>query len=259
MAQFLGVVHHEFNMSVRRKGLWIAYALVCLFFAVSLFGPSYDGPHDLFVNENVWQQAGEMVYLFNMLIPLIGGILAADRMQRDIQLEVRELQSSTPQSYWSYILGKYTGALLSILLPMLLWIVGVGIFAIVARQAPPALIGTLLLAFLAIVVPSFAFVIAFSLACPLVMPLRVYQILFTGYWFWGNFISPNVLPTISHTLLNASGIYAQQGFFMGSGRTAAEVPYTALEAWLNILVLGLCASAALFTLKHYLAWKSNRA
>jgi hypothetical protein len=41
--------------------------------------------------------------------------------------------------------------------------------------------------------------LAFSLACPLVIPLRICQVLFTGYWFWGKLISPKVFPTISDT------------------------------------------------------------
>ena len=106
---------------------------------------------------------------------------------------------------------------------------------------------------------SFAFVVAFSLACPAIMPLRVYQILFTGYWFWGNFLSPQVFPTISGTLLNASGVYAQQGFFSGTLGQWRDRLYTASEAWLNILVLGLCAAAVLFTLDRYLVRQSRRA
>jgi len=38
----------------------------------------------------------------------------------------------------------------------------------------------LLVTFLAINVPAYAFLTAFSPACPLVMPLRVHQVLFAG-------------------------------------------------------------------------------
>jgi len=62
---------------------------------------------------------------------------------------------------------------------------------------------------------AFAFVVAFSIACPLFMPVRVYQVLFVGYWFWGNYLSPEVFPTISGTLVVPSGKYALYGFFHG--------------------------------------------
>ena len=40
------------------------------------------------------------------------------------------------------------------------------------------------------------FVVAFALACPVVMPPAVFQILFVGYWFWGNYMSPDIVPTL---------------------------------------------------------------
>lgn len=259
MAQFLNVARYELNMSIRRMGLWIAYLIVFAFFTVSLFAPSPSGPTDIFSSNPPWQEAGEIVYLFNMLMPLIAGILAADRMQRDVRLGLRELQTSAPIGRPTYILGKYLGVLLSELAPMFLWVVAIGVFATVTGQASPVIIGGILVAFLSIAVPSFAFVVAFSLACPLIMPVRVYQILFTGYWFWGNFLNAKVFPTVSDTLLNASGIYASQGFFRGTVSQTDEVLHTPLEAWLNIVVLGLCAGIVLFTLDRYFAWQARRA
>lgn len=259
MSQLFGVIRHEFNMSIRRTGLWIAYTIVFAFFSVSLFIPDPTGPTDIFSSSPPWQEAGDIVYLFNMLMPLIGGILAADRMQRDVRLGLRELQTSTPIKRPTYILGKYFGVLLSELTPMLLWVVAIGIFTTVTGQTSPIIIGGILVAFLSIAVPSFAFVIAFSLACPLVMPVRVYQILFTGYWFWGNFLNAKVFPSVSDTLLNASGIYVLQGFFGGTVSQTGEVPHTPLEAWLNILVLGLCAVIVLLILNRYFAWQAKRA
>ncbi len=256
MSQLFGVLRHEFSMSVCRKGLWIAYSIVFGFFGLILVR---EGLGHMYSGGMPWQEAGEMVYLFNMLMPLIGGILAADRMQRDYRLGVRELQTSTPLNRSIYILGKYVGVLMSLLLPMFLWVLGLSILSVALGLIGPAMIWSVVVAFVAIAVPSFAFVTAFSLACPLVMPLRVYQILFTGYWFWGNFLNDQVFPTISGTLLNASGVYAQQGFFNGTrSQVIGRSLYTAPEAWLNILALGLCAAVVLFTLNQYLSWQSNR-
>lgn len=260
MFQLLGVIQHEFNMSVRRKGLWTAYGFIFLFFILGLNTTSGDGLTDLLAGRPPLLEAAEMVYNFNVILPLIAGILAADRMQRDIRLNLRELQLSSPLKRWQYILGKYLAVLLSALLAALTCVLLYGLIVLVIMQSNPIFLLAELVTFTVIVVPSFAFVIAFSLACPLVMPLRVYQVLFTGYWFWGNFLNNKLVPTISDTLLNASGVYALQGIFGGSAfNPNGQTPPTSLEAWLNILVLGLCAATALFTLNQYLGWQAKRA
>jgi hypothetical protein len=83
--------------------------------------------------------------------------------------------------------------------------------------------------------------------------------LFTGYWFWGNFLSDKVFPTISGTLLNSSGRYALQGLFFGTISNTGEPLHTPIEAWLNIAILISCAGAALLVLHRYLSWQSRRA
>jgi hypothetical protein len=128
---------------------------------------------------------------------------------------------------------------------------------------PPLLLLHTLIAFLAIVVPAYAFITIFSLAFPLIMPLRVYQVLFTGYWLWGNYLDPRVFPTISDTLLAACGKYAYEGFF-GGGLGGRGVGYdvafhTPLDATLNLMVLAICIVAALIALERYLAWQARSA
>jgi ABC-type glycerol-3-phosphate transport system permease component len=123
-------------------------------------------------------------------------------------------------------------------------------------------IGILLVAFLGMAVPAHAFVVAFSLACPLVMPVRVYQVLFTGYWFWGNYLNPSAFPTISDTLLVPSGKYVMEGFLGGfpAGSVQNSGPlYTATDAALNLTVLAGCIVIVLFVLDRYLRQQARRA
>jgi ABC-type transport system involved in multi-copper enzyme maturation permease subunit len=244
-------------MSVRRAGVWVAYLII---FALMGHAMVQEGLDALYLGGTPWQEAGALVMMMNLFSPLIGGILAADRMQRDYRLGVRELQTSAPAERLTYILSKFVGVLLSAMLPLFLFLLLVSVLSVATGHIGPSLIGSVLVAFAAIAVPSFAFVIAFSLACPLVMPLRVYQILFTGYWFWGNFFNDEVFPTISGTILNASGMYAQEAFF-GSpvAHTAGRPMHTAPEAWLNILVLVASVAAVMFALERYLAWQGARA
>jgi hypothetical protein len=248
-------------MSIRRPGFWIAYTLLCLFYVISILTPSMDGSEDIIYPDQVWAEAGHIVFMFNIFLPLLAGILSADRMQRDFRLGVRELQHSTSLSMPAYILSKYVGVLLSVLAPMFVLVLCTGMALIVKGLAPAALLWPLLLAFLSIAVPSHAFVVAFALAVPLVIPIRIFQILFTGYWFWGNLLSPQAFPTISDTLLNAVGQYPLQGFFGMYLDSTHKVTngFSTLEAILNILVLVACVFLVLFVLDKYLYWREYQA
>jgi len=145
------------------------------------------------------------------------------------------------------------------LAPVLVWIWVVTACLFATGNAPIQLMYAMTVTFFAMIVPAFAFVIAFSLACPLVMPLRVYQILFTGYWFWGNYISSEVFPTLNGTLLTAGGMHVYQGYFGGFYGLTDPLEYTAIDATLNLLVLGLCIAAVMIVLNYYLQWQSRRA
>jgi ABC-type transport system involved in multi-copper enzyme maturation permease subunit len=261
MSRFIDIARYEFSMSIRRPGFWIAYTLLALFYFVTLLTPSADPAEDIIPPDKIWSEAGHIVFLFNIFMPLLAGILSADRMQRDFQGGIRELQRSTTLPIPVYILAKYAGVLLSVLAPIFLVSLIAGGMLVVRGQAPPVFLGTLLLAFLVIVVPAHAFVVAFSLACPLILPLRVYQVLFTGYWFWGNLISPKAFPTISDTVLNAVGQFPLQAFFgMYTDSTHAVTGgFTRLEAVLNLVVLLACVTAALSAAGFYLRRQDRHA
>jgi hypothetical protein len=209
----------------------------------------------------VWSVAGRFLLACNVFFPVVAGILSADRVRRDFQLGIRELQGSTPLSRHVYVLTKYLGSLASSLFPLFLWVMGIAAFMAVIGRAHGSFLYAVPVAFLAITVPAFAFVVAFSLACPVVMPLSIYQILFTGYWFWANFIPPKLFPTLNGTLLTPGGMFAQQGFFGGpiSKALGSAAPYTAADAVANLTVLGLCSAAALVLLDLYLGHLARRA
>jgi hypothetical protein len=99
-----------------------------------------------------------------------------------------------------------------------------------------------------ITVPAYLFIGAFSLACPAVLPVRVYQVLYSGYWIWGNYISPGFIPTLNGTLLTASGNIVADGFF-GIGYGGLQSSYTALQAVGNLALLLVLSGVALFALQ----------
>jgi ABC-2 type transport system permease protein len=264
MSQLFALVRHEFKMSISRPGLWIAYGLLMAFYTGSLILPGL-GPGSMnteagITPKTLWQYAGEFAFQFNLFLPVVAGILAADRVQRDFRFGVHELQESTPLGHGKYILGKYIGVLASMFLPVFVWIAAVGALLPTLGLAPWTMAYALPVAGLAITLPAFAFVTAFSLACPLVMPLRVYQILFVGYWFWGNFINPELFPTLNGTLLTAGGKLAYEGFFGGFPMVdPLPLRYNAMDASLNLIVLGLCIAAALTALYIHLTRKARKA
>ncbi len=264
MSQFIDLARREFSMSIRRPGLWIAYGLLMAFYTGTILlpggGPGTIDPQEVITLKSLWNYAGMFTYQFNLFLPVVVGILAADRMQRDFRLGMRELQNSSPLGPGKYILAKYAGVLASLFLPVFLWVLALAVLIPSLGFAPWAWVYALPVACLAITLPAFAFVIAFSLVCPLVMPLRVYQILFVGYWFWGNFINPEFFPTLNGTLLTAGGIFAYQGFFGGFPMVDPVPPeYTAGQASLNLVVLALCISAALVAVYIFLRQKARRA
>jgi ABC-type transport system involved in multi-copper enzyme maturation permease subunit len=264
LSSLAGIVRHEIGMSLRRKGLWIAYGLLFVFHTVLLFSPPPIGEMvegEVITRGEVWHVAGRFLLACNVFFPIVAGILSADRVRRDFRLGLRELQDSTPLSRHVYVLAKYLGSLASSLFPLFLWVMGIAAVMTVIGRAHGSILYAVPVAFLAITVPAFAFVVAFSLACPMVMPLSIYQILFTGYWFWANFIPPKLFPTLNGTLLTPSGMFAQQGFFGGQVSPALQgaVQYTPANAAANLAVLALCSAAVLFLLDHYLGRLARRA
>jgi len=257
VSQFINIIRKEYEINARRIAVWIMAALVILFYVATEIVPFFDGSAIAIVPDQIWPAAALTVFKLNLFFPLVGGILAADRLSRDYRLGVDELRESTPVKRASFLLAKYLGVVAVWLVPEVLCLVLVGLIPILGGLVGWGYLPAILVSGLAINLPALLFVTAFSLACPMVMPVRVYQVLFTGYWFWGNFLSPEVFPTISGTLLNAAGIYALQGFF--NGTVGPGITFTAVQAVLNILILLAMSAGILWVLALYLSNKMKKA
>lgn len=260
MGRFWGLFRHEFGMSIRRRGLWVAYGLLFVFHSVLLFAPPPLGEWtgEGVSSEQVGSVAGRFLLALNVFFPVVAGILSADRLVRDFRLGVFELQASTPLDRPTYVTAKFLAAVATCLLPLFLWVMAITLVMTAIGHTPASFLLAAPLAFLAITVPAFAFVVAFSLACPLVMPLPVYQILFTGYWFWANFVPPKLFPTVNGTLLTPSGTFVLRAFF-GVESLAAPVPASTSLALLNLLCLALLGAAALLFAERTLARRARLA
>ena len=252
MKKFLGVLKYEYRMSIMRPGVLIVaglFGVLFLFLVPTASGLSNGSQIDW------WEEAGWLTFSLNLFFPVFAGIIAADRGVRDIKLDVRELLRVTELSNTTYILGKYAGVVLSLLTLQFAEIILIALAYIGILKAPWGLLPNALLASLLVNVPGVMFVTAFSLACPLFMPVRVYQILFTGYWYWGNYLNPDVIPSVSDTVLNAAGIYSLSAVF---GAQFGEQVTTIGEVVINVSVLLACAGIALFGMERILSLQESR-
>lgn len=258
------LVRHELALALRRPALWLAYGLLFVFHTVLLFSPPPVGEWvagEVIPSHELWSVAGRFLAALNVFFPVVVGILSADRMARDVRLGLRELQLSTPLEPGVYVLAKYLGNVVACLLPLFLWAMGIAVVMTVTGHTTPLFLYAVPVAFLAISVPAVSFVVAFSLACPLFMPLSVYQILFTGYWFWANFVPPALFPTLNGTWLTPSGVFALRGFFNGpvSVAVTGAAPIGPLDAIANLTVLAALVAAVLLLLTHHLRRQAQQA
>jgi hypothetical protein len=141
-------------------------------------------------------------------------------------------------------------------------IYGIGTAYILVRWHTLNVLPIALASFSAIVIPGVMFIGAFSIACTAILWVPLYQILFVGYWFWGNLL-PNVgIPTLSTTILTPVGGNMCTGFFNPQGREGVCSPgiqgATALLGAESILLLLGTAILVIVVLIGYLKWQQAR-
>ncbi len=171
---FGGVFRYEFMMGIRRTGIWLAYTLLFLFYYFALFSSRRFLENAQMSMRELWEMSALIAFMFNLFLPVIAGISAADRVIRDRQLHTAELLQSSGVTSQVHLLGKYAGSVSSLTLPVLCGIVLIRILFLF-QGAPAVTFGMTLTTFLLVNLPAYVFVIAFSLICPLVLPTRVYQ------------------------------------------------------------------------------------
>jgi len=243
---FLGSLRYEFRMQIRRRPLWITFIVLGLFFT----------------QFHIWntpriRTAADMVIFWTGVVQtylaVAVGVLLADRLVRDRRTKVEELFNALPCTLSARILGKYLGCTLATLVPMFT-IYSLGVGYIVYHQQDIQILPLALVTFAAIALPGILFVAAFSLACPVILWVPLYQFLFIGYWFWGNLLPPGRgIPTLSNTILTPLGDTMLAGFYGESGLLIKHA--TALQGVESILLLLGLAALALFVLWRYLLWQ----
>jgi ABC-type Na+ efflux pump permease subunit len=234
-----GVVWAEFLMQVRRPAVWLVLLGLGVLSVTSLARVPFDVRA-----RGADASVPEWAFLVQFVLPVGFGVLLADRYPRDRRLRVGELLRSAPASDTVRLCGKFLGAAAATLVPVALvylvglaWLVATyGDFVATALLALPA--------FVLVNLPGLLFVGAFSIACPIVLPVPLYQFLFVGYWFWGNILSPGDVPTLTDTWLTPIGGVAQVAFFPATLHRA-EAHWSTVDGAASIALLLLLAGAAL--------------
>ena len=187
-------------MQIHRRSIWIAFIAIGLFF--TQFHQPWFRPITTPASASIIYWTG----IVQSFLAVAAGLLLADRLPRDRRFKVDELLNTLPCTVSARIFGKYLGSTIATLVPMLL-IYSIGTAYILVRWHTFQELPLGLASFAAIVLPGVMFIGAFSIACTAILWVPLYQILFVGYWFWGNLL-PNVgMPTLSTTILTPVGGY----------------------------------------------------
>ena len=253
---FLGALSYEFRMQIRRRAVWITLILLALLVGVTL---SRGRIYDLLTNLRDYPLQTVIVTwtaMVNTILPAGVGVLLADRLPRDRKTKVDELFTSMPGALSVRLTGKYLGSTFATLVPMLtFYCIGIGVILYQTQniQVIPLALAT----FAAVILPGILFIGAFSIACPAILWVPLYQFLYVGYWLWGNWLSPRFgIPTLSGTILTPSGAYISAGFFGEDPLHGLQA--TALQGVESMLLLLSIAAFVMVVLWSYLKWQQAR-
>lgn len=242
---FSGALQYEFRMQIRRRSLWIA------FIALGLIFTQFHQPWNRVVTTPASDAIVYWTAIAQTFLAVAAGIFLADRLQRDRRTHVDEVLMTLPGSLSARLFGKYFGSTLATLVPLLV-VYGSGVAYILARWQDVQALPIALAAFATIALPGLLFVGAFSIACPFILWVPLYQFLFIGYWFWGNLLPDIGIPTLSTTILTPVGGYMCTGFFNPTGKEGVCNPRipgaTALQGIASILLLVGIAVLVMLTL-----------
>lgn len=233
VGQFWGALTSESRMQVRRWSLWIIFGGIALIQAILLWISVVSDPISS-PSELIRVHVHNQMEFLDWLLPLVVGLLTADRLPRERSLRINELIMSTiPGPGW-YVSGKYCANALVIGGYTLLAVLLDGMVQITAG-VPPVILFSLLIAFWIVLAPVLLLVIAFVFLLSCYFPTRITQILFPIIWLYSTLTGLGPI-TPANTIFAPDGRYALEGFW-GINQALGIPTYTHKEILINIFLL----------------------
>lgn len=266
LGQLWGTIYNEIRMQWRRWGLWFAFAGALVLILLVTFGDGLGIRALLTKLSNLhWTQTeianyatAITTYMTDFLFPPLAALMTSDRLVRDNKLAVAEMQQATPQSSGIYVLGKFIGNYIAMLVPTLLSLLIFGLIFVVLGF-PLTIVSAQLLAFVLIFMPVYAAFIGLTLLLSRLLPLRSLQIGIPLLWLY-SMLSPLGWHTINDTIFNPNGRrYINPVFFPNPFIKAdASHSITLYSSLLNIGALLGIAIVALVLLSALLQYRRQQ-
>lgn len=264
--QVWATVRAEIVMQWRRWGLWLAFAFATGLLILIFMGnrayltqlPSSPMTHQQHFSltdiANVLTLA--VSDSCDLLFGVVAALLVADRMRRDRGLGMWELQRVAPQGYARYVLGKFIGNYVAVLVPT--WL-GYMLCALVLilLGLPTMLLQTFTLSFILVFIPVFTAIVGLTLCLSSVLPVRIVQIGFPLLWIYAN-LNPLSWLTLNNTIFNPNGRYVYPIIFSTALPERTEIVTSVPLMLLNIAALILVAGCALVLTCWRLAAQQHR-
>ncbi|MDQ6662025.1 MAG: hypothetical protein M3Z24_13815 [Chloroflexota bacterium] len=260
----MGALRYEFRMQIHRRALWLTFIIITVLIFIQLNQGS--GRLDITIpaalaHYPLLTVIAGWAFDVNTYLPLCIGALLADRLPRDRRTKVDELFTTMPATLNTRLIGKYLGSMLATLIPMFLVYAG-GIAYILYLTHNIIVLPLALEVFAVIALPGVLFISAFSIACPVIIWVPLYQFLFICYWLWGTLWFHKELFNISRSILSPIGLYIAYGFYeLGSLNDPKSphgdpgihsTPLLAVES--TLLLIGI-AILVMFVLERYIKWQ----
>ncbi len=268
LGQIWATIQAEITMQWRRWGLWVAFAVATgLLILLTVQAGIYLlhlPPTSLYVRQHY-----TLADLNNLMIDsttiygvmffgLIAALLVVDRLRRDQHLGIVDLQHAAPLGYACYILGKFLGNYVAVLVPAFLGYLLCGLITLLLGW-PVVLLPKFLQAFLLVFVPSSLAAVSLTFLLTSFLPLRVVQVSFSLLWFYFN--TGLGQYGFGASIFNPSGLYIYPIFFPTSRPipSLVKIELSMQLALLNIAALLLTAIVTLALTYGSLAFQQHRA
>ncbi len=266
--QVWATIRAEIAMQWRRWGLWVTFACAAgLLLLLTIQAATYLlhlPPNSIYVQQHYTPEDLDNLMVYDtgiygsIFFGFVVALLVVDRVGRDRHLGMFELQRAAPQGYASYVLGKFLGNYVAVLVPTLLVYLLCALISLVLGW-PLVLLLKLMQAFVLVFVPSSLAAVGLTLWLSSFLPLRVVQVSFSLLWLYFN--TGLGRYGFGASIFNPSGLYVYPVFFPLTTPMLTVYPNfkTSMQlALLNIAVLLLTTIVALFLTYGSLAFQRHR-